>query len=1082
MLKITLTSLVFFTLTMPVAAGTRIAVVTTEPGPETDQIVALAEAQLGSDAELELLDRQAVVKVLVEQKLALSGLIDPDQAIKVGKILNVDLFAILECEPEDATVDGNKTKNKLLGLTALDSRSGVRLWDRPLAPVGIEETATNIVAGVKKAVAKYQSQGKGLRTVGLLPVRNADLPRSQDSVVQTVGRLLERNLMRAPDVAVVERDRLRVVLKERNLPAQDSLLPLLASLHLVELEIGRNAGGGLLARARISDSTGKEVAVLKATGAGPVALATALLPDVLQALNVKNAGAGLDSAQEAERYFLESWMRWRHKEFERAALAAEAVHALDPESNARLKWLIDRLAEAAIELVDPGQQQYAGPPKNPIEPAELERSIELARHGLNLIGLFYQRVMRNPTWFRDQNGLSLMWYHIYFSKIVAFDEKTTPRARELVAELVGEYREVQFKTYGRGLYEAAQAGKAFREYTGWVASGALLDIFHRFAKVRDDWSQDVADVLTQWADLADRQHPSQDKQLLRSSDYVLMTVRWSSQAPRLDEQHARPLLQACKFLESRSDPLLKLHGRLLNVYFDKGLNKLTEARARVPELVADVEPFAIAPDGPTQDAQTRRRWIDMVLRANEVLEPPERAAANRKFYVALESRGLYSPLVFFESAGYFQAQKQNLELLQFLKHAIAFLEKRPGGMTPEEERAELPKLRDWRRTLEESLGLATAATTPWESVETLIDVQEAQTGIRSIVRPVVAGRSTYALGMSWDPPAKQVAFSLIRFDLDSRAREQLATFTLDNLEPVTLGQRTRLEDGDINQLTTIERSTSEGSYFIRSACIAGDDYFAATMGRGIVVFPLKGGVPRRFDESSGLPSDFVHCLTAHDSKIYAWLGQPRKAAYLVRLNSDGSDIQIISSSRRTIRTTPLDNVSPVACDFMTVDAPRQRIVFRLTNTNSDDVLGFWELSLASGVVRQLQRTHLILSGSPPRLLSGDRVLVKDGFVARIFDLKTNQFSPLVRYEAQNPGLFTPIAVIGERVWVSYPFGSIDLKTQKVDAFPNLGGRGSRFQPGVFFQQTGEREFLLGDPAALWIIKMKPALTQPAHVP
>src|SRR5262249_44850494 len=335
MSSIVFTILVLLSLAVPLEAGTRIALVTTEASPETDQIIVLAGAELGSDGGLELLDRQDVLKVLGERRLAQSGMIGPEQAIKAGKLLNVDLFAIMEAEPQMA--DADRKKKKVLGLTALDSRSGVRLWDATLQPEGSEETAAQIVAGVKGAAAKYRNQKKELRTVGLLTVRNADLPRSQDPTIQAIGRLLERNLVRAPGVAVVERDRLRVVLQERNLPTREPLPPLLASLHLIELEIGRNQPQGLLARARVTNGSGREVAVLKATADEPFALATALLPDLLKALAVKEAGAALDRAREAERYYSESWMRWRHKEFERAALAAEAVHALDPENNARLK-------------------------------------------------------------------------------------------------------------------------------------------------------------------------------------------------------------------------------------------------------------------------------------------------------------------------------------------------------------------------------------------------------------------------------------------------------------------------------------------------------------------------------------------------------------------------------------------------------------------------------------------------------------------------------------------------------------------------------------------------------------------------
>src|SRR5262245_18633088 len=602
MQKLTLACLTAVLLAVPVEAATRVALVTNEPSPETDQILDLAEVELGSNAALELLDRKNVVKVLAEQKLALSGLVDPEQAIKAGRLLNVDLFAIVETDPEIDPANKNK-KKRVLGLSALDSRTGVRLWDATLAPGEANETAAQIAAAVKGAAAKYQAGGKDLRTVGLLTVRNADLSRSMDSTIQAISRILERNLLRTPGVAVVERERLRAIVQERNLPTKEAPPPILASLSLVELEIGRGPDKGFVAQARLTDSAGKEIALVKAAAAEPVALADALLPELLKALQVKNAGAALDRQREANRYFAESWGYWRHREYERSASAAEAVHTLDPENNYRLKWLFDRLSEAAVELIDPGQQQFAGPAKKPIDAEALERSIDLARHALNQYRLYLARVQRKSDWYRDQNGLSLMFFNAYLAKIVAFDEKTTPGSRELVAELVSEHRDMQFNVYGRELYAAAKEGKGFREYTSWVASGALLDIFHKYSKVRDDWPQDVADVLTRWAALADAQHPSQERQLMRSCDYVLMTVRWSSQVPRLDEKSVQALRDAYAFLEKRTDPLLQLHGRLLTLHLEmRDLKTLTQEAAVKPvaDLVEKIEPFAIAPDGPAQ--------------------------------------------------------------------------------------------------------------------------------------------------------------------------------------------------------------------------------------------------------------------------------------------------------------------------------------------------------------------------------------------------------------------------------------------------------------------------------------------------
>jgi hypothetical protein len=81
----------------------------------------------------------------------------------------------------------------------------------------------------------------------------------------------------------------------------------------------------------------------------------------------------------------------------------------------------------------------------------------------------------------------------------------------------------------------------------------------------------------------------------------------------------------------------------------------------------------------------------------------------------------------------------------------------------------------------------------------------------------------------------------------------------------------------------------------------------------------------------------------------------------------------------------------------------------------------------------------------------------------------------------------PITLLGEKLWVGHPFSNIDIKTRQIERFPSLrpadnpADKTMGFQPGIFFEQTGDREFVLGDPAALWVIKMK-AAAAPAAAP
>ena len=57
-------------------------------------------------------------------------------------------------------------------------------------------------------MAKSQRSSQDLHTVGLLSVRNADLPRLSDCICDSVRLLLERELTASPGIAVLERRRL----------------------------------------------------------------------------------------------------------------------------------------------------------------------------------------------------------------------------------------------------------------------------------------------------------------------------------------------------------------------------------------------------------------------------------------------------------------------------------------------------------------------------------------------------------------------------------------------------------------------------------------------------------------------------------------------------------------------------------------------------------------------------------------------------------------------------------------------------------------------------------------------------------
>ncbi len=67
------------------AAVTRVALVSTDDKEGIHNVLDLAEAELGSQTKIELLERRQIERVLSEQKLSLSGLVEANQIVAAGQ-------------------------------------------------------------------------------------------------------------------------------------------------------------------------------------------------------------------------------------------------------------------------------------------------------------------------------------------------------------------------------------------------------------------------------------------------------------------------------------------------------------------------------------------------------------------------------------------------------------------------------------------------------------------------------------------------------------------------------------------------------------------------------------------------------------------------------------------------------------------------------------------------------------------------------------------------------------------------------------------------------------------------------------
>jgi hypothetical protein len=213
---------------------TRIVLVGSGSNGGIENVLDTATALMSKDADLQFLDRAEVGRVLREQEISLAGLVRAEHAVKAGQLLRADLFAVLE---------GSTTGPPSFGLVIFDAKNGVRYADSALVASNAVSAASATAVAIRAAVAKAHRSPQDLHTVGLLRVRNADLPRQFDSLCDSVGLLLERELTASPGIAVLERRRLEQVNKERGLPTSAEGNRLLTSLRMIELDIGRDGAG-----------------------------------------------------------------------------------------------------------------------------------------------------------------------------------------------------------------------------------------------------------------------------------------------------------------------------------------------------------------------------------------------------------------------------------------------------------------------------------------------------------------------------------------------------------------------------------------------------------------------------------------------------------------------------------------------------------------------------------------------------------------------------------------------------------------------------------------------------------------------
>jgi hypothetical protein len=288
----------------------------------------LLTAELSQQRNLELVERDAIDRVLNELSLSAVQAGDGEQGAKLGDLLAADALLFVEPEPQ--------SQPPQVRLKLVETRTGIRLgdWPVPAAEIGAGDLA-DVLAGLRQAAAKLGVPPGDRHLVGMIGIRPEVATSDLATLARVVTALVERDLAALPDVVVLDRAQLRRLTTERDLTGLE--LELKASSQLVAGGI-RRAGDRLALTLKLTPTKGGASRAATRTSAADLATLRRATVEALAALvdtEPPPVPARADAAAES------------------AQLAALARRLCDLEAYAEAI----RVAEAAYVLA-PGRETF----------------------------------------------------------------------------------------------------------------------------------------------------------------------------------------------------------------------------------------------------------------------------------------------------------------------------------------------------------------------------------------------------------------------------------------------------------------------------------------------------------------------------------------------------------------------------------------------------------------------------------------------------------------------------------------------------------------------------------------------------
>jgi len=919
--------------------ATRVALVSTCERLNTQKALALAEAELGQGDGLELVERSRIDLILGEQQAC--QLFDGGRVVVLGELLNAEIFAVVE---------NYAPEQKAAALVVFDSTRGIRLWDTVLPSGGVEQVKEAIVSGVRNAIQKYGISHR-LTTVCLLAVRNTDLPLEQDSACQSVGLLIERQLVDSDLIAVLERNRLEHINREQSLPITASLEDLFPALVTMDVEISKaTEPGKVKGEVFFTDSDEQKLGTVShEVNLGDWAgLAEALVEKIAGHLQVSPAPKPGDRKQEAQRFYQESVYLDGHDDLLGALHSIESAHALDPANTVITDILVKRLVAMATDLMPRNNERR----KNAQSVrSRVNRSLRMADRGVDIATDLRERVLPdNPSvevamignefYKIFQRELALTRYMI--RTVLPITDEMDSEERRMVVELKAKLRHLLVNLIATQVRQSGDLHHVDELYDFAHIVNTLQHELEYLCPDSQAWMDDMLKVFSLYSNMAEKISPRWEWQVLNNRVLLQLICQMSNRAVS-EQQQALPFIAR---MEEHICPLHQMYGRMGRLLIERGLKGYSprEVEARY-EVIQSFIREQIA--HPVREDKNLHRLLAYLAAGDAIdlfLAPPERQQAYQDLFEFMLSRN--------------EIEMMTARRVVRTKNATFMPHTRYQEFIGRSIEHYTVSSNDWPRLLDNCNQAIEIAGSPDSSK---IGGQFFSWAVGSPEADLLLDRRKLYQCLPELAPKPDLPWSEACKLYDSSGSEwpRIERSLMSDSNIFVLGTT-----GSSGGLTLVKIPLSTGKpsvisrtwsyHLVGEPCVFDGKIYMATRANGVLVFPLNGDPVSLIDQSLGFIDEGIESMACVGGKLYAGIKE-RSLIMAYDLNTRQSEV-IVSGNRKDA-LTPLDNqVEPFGVPFMMSDPAQNRVLFT-TSLNDGDKGGLWEIDAETDHVNHLLPLH-----------------------------------------------------------------------------------------------------------------------------